>query len=85
LFSNKEYPIFVLSGCRTAQFNVAVINRPKQLHDPPLFAKYYPAYVDLSWEFTRKINGGSVATLGYTVPPICDIGENGDLDDDGID
>lgn len=84
-FSNTEYPIVVLGGCRTAQFNVAVFNRPEQLEEPPLFAKYYPAYVDLGWEFTRKINGGGVATIGYTIPPMCGIGETGDLDDDGID
>ncbi len=85
LFSNTELPIVVLGGCRTAQFNVAVFNRPEQLEEPPLFAKYYPAYVDLGWEFARKINGGGVATIGYTIPPMCGIGETGDLDDDGID
>jgi hypothetical protein len=83
-FSNTEYPIVVLGGCRTAQFNVAVFNRPEQLEVPPLFAKYYPAYVDLSWEFARKINGGSVATIGYTISPMCGIGETGDVDGDGI-
>jgi hypothetical protein len=84
LFSNTEFPIVVLGGCRTAQFNVAVFNRPSQLYEPPPLAKYFPAFVDLSWAFARKINGGSVATLGYTIPPMFGFGETGDLDNDGI-
>jgi len=35
----------------------------------------------ISWWFVRKINGGSIATLGYTASPY---GGIGDQDDDGI-
>jgi hypothetical protein len=83
-FSNTEYPIAVIGGCRTAQFNVAVFNKPEQTVEPPVMAKYFPALYSLSWGFVRTSNGGSVATIGYTIPPFFGMGEHGDEDNDGI-
>jgi len=83
-FSNTEYPIVVIGGCRTAQFNIAVFDRPEQLVDPPWYAKYFPALYTISWGFVRSIDGGGVAAIGYTVPPFFGFGETGDLDNDGI-
>lgn len=83
--SNEEYPIAVVGGCRTAQFNVAVFNRPEQTLESPLLAKYFPAFHTLSWGLVREPNGGSIASIGYTIPPFFGDGEHGDMDDDGVD
>lgn len=83
-FSNRKYPIVVIGGCRTAQFNIAMFNRPEQTDEPPWYAKYFPALYSISWGFVHTPNGGSVATIGYTVVPVFGEGEHGDRDEDGI-
>ncbi len=75
-FTNNEYPILLLGGCHTAMFNVSNFNR---------IYTYTWRYIPetLGWWFTRKINGGGIATLGYTCYPTASPGEYGDLDGDG--
>jgi hypothetical protein len=76
LFFNEEYPISVIGGCHTAMFNMSITVHPWTGGIP------YP--VGLSWLFTRKYNGGAIATLGYTAFPVATPGEDGDIDGDGI-
>jgi len=75
-FSNEELPIIVIGGCHTAMFNVSFTNRP-----------YCYGYIviteGIAWWFARKIDGGGIASLGYTCYPTGSVGENGDLDGDG--
>lgn len=75
-FFNRGLPITIFGGCHTAMFNISIFNHP-WTHGVPFFE-------DLSWWLTRKIGGGSIATLGYTDFPVGTPGEHGDLDGDGI-
>jgi len=62
LKNNEKLPICVVSGCHNSQFDVNIFNifdRVKRSH-----VEYVPE--SWSWRITRKIGGGSVATLGCT-------------------
>jgi hypothetical protein len=64
------YPVCVVGGCHNSQFNISLLN----------FLKIYKGIDEWysylwkgetgpecwSWWLTRKINGGSIATLGYS-------------------
>ncbi len=76
-FFNEEYPILILGGCHTALFNISLFNQPWIYG-----LKITPE--GLAWWFARKIDGGSIATLGYTCFPTGAPGEYGDLNSDGI-
>ena len=75
-FSNTKYPITLIGGCHTAMFNVSNFNRPWTYT-----WRIIPE--GLGWWFARKINGGGIATIGYTCFPLAAPGEYGDLDGDG--
>ncbi len=75
-FFNRGLPITIFGGCHTAMFNISIFNHP--------WTGIVPFFEDLSWRLTRKIGGGSIATLGYTDFPVATPGEYGDLDGDGI-
>ena len=80
---NNDYrlPICVVEGCHSSQFNITFF--------ATLFGKPYMWISGVgvpecwSWWLTRKIGGGSIATIGHTGLSYEDIGENGDLDGDG--
>ena len=80
--SNKDmYPVCVVGGCHNSQFNVSVFNLLK-------FKKLYETYYKSewspecwSWWLARKIDGGSIATIGCTG---LGYGYIGDYNDDGI-
>jgi len=60
---NKEkLPVCVLSGCHDLQFDVSIFKTFNQT------ARYHGenAFESLGWRLTRKIGGGSIATLGCT-------------------
>ena len=64
LKNKKIYPICVVGGCHNSQFDVALTNLLKKPKD----AVYYSTWVPecWSWKMTRKIGGGSIATIGNT-------------------
>jgi peptidase C25-like protein len=76
-FFNEEYPILILGGCHTGMFNVSLFNRP-------WIYTWRPTPEGLGWWFARKIDGGGIATIGYTCFPVASPGEYGDLNGDGI-
>ncbi len=87
LFSNTQYPIVVVGGCETGMFNVAVTYRPYTWapeRDLPMILRFFPAVECISWYFTSKSGGGSVASLGYTCSTLGAASEHGDKDHDGI-
>jgi len=62
---NKNmYPVCVVGGCHNSQFDVALTNLIKEGKT----AFYYSTFVPecWSWKMTRKIGGGSIATIGNT-------------------
>ena len=74
LFFNKQYPIVVIGGCHTSMFNVSMTISPWGI----------PSFRGLSDWLISKVQGGAIATLGYTCFPVATPGESGDLDGDGI-
>ncbi len=64
-FKNKNmYPVCVVGGCHNLQFDVALTNLLKN----PKEARYHSTWVPecWGWKMTRRIGGGSIATIGNT-------------------
>jgi hypothetical protein len=60
---NKEmYPICVVSGCHNNQFDVSIL----KILDEIATYRGEATFECWGWRITRKINGGSIATLGCT-------------------
>lgn len=57
-----KYPVCVLSGCHDLQFDVTLLN----IFDSLARRRGEATYECLGWRLTRKIAGGSIATLGPT-------------------
>jgi len=86
MISNKDkYPICNVEGCHNSQFNISLIGT---LLDKDNSQKTWcygaPVAQCWSWNLARKINGGSLATIGNTGLGYGATGETGDLDGDGI-
>ncbi len=81
--SNKEkLPVCVATGNWLSQFNVTIL---ATLSDPQGMHTYgVPLPECWSWWLTRKIGGGSIATLGDAGASYGAVGETGDLDGDGV-
>jgi hypothetical protein len=60
LRNGKELPICVVGACHNSEYNVSFFNYLTSSLD------YYPTPECWSWTLTRKIGGGSIATIGYT-------------------
>jgi len=62
LRNNNMYPICVVSGCHNNQFDVSVLN----YFNLQAFYRGEAAIECWGWRFTRKVGGGSIATIGCT-------------------
>jgi hypothetical protein len=60
LRNGEKLPICVVGACHNSEFNVSFFNYINSRYD------YYPTPECWSWVLTRKIGGGSIATIGYT-------------------
>jgi hypothetical protein len=79
---NKEkLPICVATGNALNQFNVTIL---KSLFDRYGMHTYGLCLQCWGWRLTRKMNGGSIATIADTGATYGMEGETGDLDHDGI-
>ena len=83
--SNKGmYPVCVVGGCHNCQFNVSVLNLLKIWEGSEWYQYIWKGETTpecWGWWLARKIDGGSIATLGYTG---LDYFAIGDYDNDGI-
>ena len=62
---NKDMlPICVVGGCHNSQFDVNLLNLLGGFLEAFRFGTYFPEC--WSWRLTRKIGGGSIATIGNT-------------------
>ena len=59
LRNNEKLPICMIGACHNSQFNTSFFNFINSL-------EVYPVPECWSWVMTRKIRGGSIATIGYT-------------------
>jgi len=75
LKNKNMYPVSVISACDTAKFDVCIGNYFKQASEQDA------VFECLSWRLTRKLDGGSIATIASTSTPW---GYTGDKDGDGI-
>ncbi len=85
MLSNKEkLPICIIGGNCLSQFNVTLLATLR--NDPFMHTMGVPISECFSWRLTRKINGGSIATIGATGASYGLIGNMyDDIDGDGID
>jgi hypothetical protein len=79
-FNRDKLPVCVVGGCHNSQFNITALSF---LLDG--LWVYSPTPECFSWWLTRKIGGGTIATLGNTGLGYGKVGNSGDLDGDGID
>jgi len=61
LRNNEMLPICVVNSCHNLEFDVNIFNILKQPY-------YYMTWIPecWGWKLTRKIDGGSIATIGYS-------------------
>lgn len=84
ILSNKEkLPITIIGGCHNSQFNVSFFTT--LLNKPHMWTYGVPVPECFSWWLTRKIGGGSIATIGSTGLGYGYVGNNSDIDGNGID
>ena len=82
LKNNGMYPVCVVGGCHNSQFNVSLVSTV--LKKPFMWTHGYAYAECFSWHLARKVDGGSIASLGNTGLGYGDAGEKGDLDGDGV-
>jgi hypothetical protein len=82
LNNGEKLPICILGGCWCCQFNVSLLGNYISEYD--YWGKTTPECI--GWRLVRKPNGGGIATIGFSaLGYIRYLGENGDIDGDGID
>jgi hypothetical protein len=79
IHNGDKLPIIVIGGCHNSQFNVTATG---YLTGTPFI--YSPVPECFSWLFDRNPRGGAIATFGNTGLGYGAVGENGDLDGDGV-
>jgi len=83
-FANSgKYPICVIGGCHNSQFNITLISTALNL--PFTWAHGVPYAECFGWHMARKQDGGAIASFGNTGLGYGSVGDNGDLDGDGVD
>jgi len=81
--SNRDkLPITLIGGCHNSQINVSLL--PTLTKKPYMWTYGMPVPECFSWWLVRKIGGGSIATLGSTGLGYGYVGDNSDLDSDGV-
>jgi len=78
-----KLPICVIGGCHNSQFNITLFGTLLQM--PFMWTHGQPYAECFSWNMARKINGGSIASLGNTGLGYGAVGNHGDIDGDGED
>jgi hypothetical protein len=70
LKNDNMYPVCIVGGCHNSQFNISILNALKIYEGIDKWYEYLwkgeTGPECWSWWLTRKIDGGSIATLGYS-------------------
>ena len=82
LSNGYKLPVAVVGGCHNSMFNVTALSTLFEKPSTWTYGQMFPEC--FSWALTRKIGGGSIATLGNTGLGYGSVGEHGDLDGDGV-
>jgi hypothetical protein len=64
LSNGDMLPVCIVGGCHNSEFDVALTNLLKDTKTTRIHSTYVPEC--WSWKLTRKIGGGSIATIGNT-------------------
>jgi len=84
LSNGEKLPICIVEGCHNNQFNVSLITSMMDKDNSKHMWTYGQKVPECwGWWLTRKVGGGSIATLGHTGLSYESTGESGDLDGDG--
>lgn len=84
LENGQKLPICVVGGCHCGLFNVSLLITLMDRHNSRhMWSFGQPVPESWAWWLTRKINGGSIATIATTGLGYEAGGEKGDLDGDG--
>jgi len=82
LSNGYRLPVAVVGGCHNSMFNITAVST---IFEKPFTWTYGLMFPEcFSWALTRKIGGGSIATMGNTGLGLGATGEHGDLDGDGV-
>jgi len=86
LSNGEKLPVCVVGGCHNSMFNVTLLSTMADDQQNTHHTWCYGSPCPESWSewLTRKNGGGSIATLGNTGLGYGTVGENGDLDGDGV-
>lgn len=85
LKNGDKLPVCVVGGCHNSQFNVTALSTMLDTDGTKHTWCYGSVTPECwSWWLTRKIGGGAIATVGNTGLGYGAVGENGDIDGDGI-
>jgi hypothetical protein len=85
LKNKNKYPVCIVGGCHSNQINVSAINTWLDKDNSKKMWTYGDFVPECwGWWLTRKINGGSVATIGNSGLGIGWVGQESDLNGDGI-
>ncbi len=80
--NDVKLPVCVIGGCHNGQFNVTILSTT--LNEPYTWTHGMPVPECFAWHLVRMKNGGAIASFGNTGLGYGAVGENGDLDGDGI-
>ena len=83
LSNGDKLPICLVGGCHNSQFNITLF--ATLLEKPYMWTHGFAFPECFSWWLTRKIGGGSIATMGNTGLGYGAVGDHGDVDGDGVD
>jgi len=77
-----KLPVCVIGGCHNAQFNVTLM--ATTLNKPFMWTHGTPVAESFAWHLVRLTSGGTIASFGNTGLGYGAVGDNGDIDGDGI-
>jgi len=83
LSNGDKLPICIVGGCHNSQFNITLF--ATLLEKPYMWTHGFAFPECFSWWLTRKIGGGSIATMGNTGLGYGAVGNHDDVDGDGVD
>jgi len=85
LTNGGKLPVCVVGGCHNSMINNTLLATLQDKDNSQFTWTYgYPTPECWSWVLTRKVGGGTIATMGNTALGYGTIGENGDIDGDGV-
>ncbi len=85
LHNGAKLPVIIVGGCHNSMFNNTLLAELDDKDNTHLTWVYgWPGPECFDWVLTHKIGAGGIATMGNTGLGYGTVGENGDIDGDGV-